>query len=62
MRMTHSQLIDALGGTASVAGAMQLSMPTVSNWRKRGVSWPHRMRIANMARKMRVGLPDGFLA
>lgn len=36
-RHRHSELIDALGGTMTVARLCKVTPPTVSGWRKRGI-------------------------
>ncbi|WP_293708633.1 hypothetical protein [Stenotrophomonas sp. UBA7606] len=38
-----SVLIDALGGTGEVARTCQVSEPSVSQWRKRGIPRPWQM-------------------
>lgn len=41
MNANASLVIDALGGTAKVAGIFEISKPSVSNWRKNGIPKPH---------------------
>ena len=60
-RKSRDDFIGALGGSAKVAEATGQNQSTVSMWRVRGVSWRFRPMIADMARKARVQLPDGFL-
>lgn len=57
----HNELIKALGGSGVVARATGLNQSTVSMWRERGIAWRYRPFIADMARKAKVQLPDGFL-
>ena len=57
----HDELIKALGGSAEVAKATGQLQSTVSMWRTRGVSWRFRPTIAELARKAKVQLPEGFL-
>lgn len=35
--MTHSEIIDALGGTSRVAELCEVRPPSVSDWRKHGI-------------------------
>lgn len=60
-RKTRNDLIGALGGSGAVAKATGLNQSTVSMWRERGIAWRYRPMIADMARKAKVQLPDGFL-
>lgn len=57
----HNELIKALGGSGKVSKAIGLNQSTVSMWRERGIAWRYRPLIADMARKAKVKLPDGFL-
>jgi hypothetical protein len=56
----HNELIKALGGSGKVSKAIGLNQSTVSMWRERGIAWRYRPLIADMARKAKVKLPDGF--
>ena len=44
-----SQVIAALGGTAAVASLCEVSMPSVSNWKKLGIPYA-RMMFLRLAR------------
>lgn len=61
--MSHNPLIDALGGTAAVAkitgGAV--TGQAVSLWRRRGIPWRWRARIAEAALYRGVAIPPDFL-
>ena len=59
--MTHTELIVALGDTSQLASALGLKDNQVSNWKQRGIAWPYRAVIADMAKRKKVALPDGFL-
>lgn len=59
--MTHADLVDQLGGSASLADHFTLDQSTVSCWRTRGVSRAYRPAVADLARKRKVALPEGFL-
>lgn len=41
MAQSWGEIIDALGGTGIVAGALGQSDSTVSSWRSRGIPSPH---------------------
>lgn len=59
---THADLIVALGDTSTVATTLGLRDNRVSNWKQRGIAWRYRPRVAALARRKRVALPEGFLA
>jgi hypothetical protein len=59
--MTHSEIIDALGGTTQVAKGLGIEPRVVSNWRKRGISKAGLYMIEKFARRKRYTLPDGFI-
>jgi hypothetical protein len=59
--MTSSEIIVALGDTAAVAGALNLKLARVSNWKNRGIPWRFRPRVSDLARRNRVTLPPEFL-
>lgn len=42
-------IIDALGGTRAVAGALAQVDSTVSGWRKRGIPSPHWAAVVRLA-------------
>ncbi len=58
--MTHSLLIDQVGGTTVVARAFGVKLPIVSMWRKRGIPWPRRSAFARLAESKNVKIPEGF--
>lgn len=61
--MTHAALIDALGGPKAVADALQFKTPNrVHNWREREIAWRYRPKIAALAKRQKVDLPEGFLS
>ena len=43
--LTDSQIIDNLGGTAEVARMCQVTMPSVSNWKTKGIPNARRMYL-----------------
>lgn len=47
--MTWETIIDALGGTGTVAAALAQSESTVSGWRSRGIPAPHWVAIVSLA-------------
>ena len=65
--MTHSMLIDHLGGTTKVARAgaartgKTLRPQSVTQWRKRGIADDWRPTIAQMAAEQGIAVPEGFL-
>ncbi len=59
--MAHKFLIEKLGGTVALALALSVSPQNVTNWKRRGIPWKYRNRIAMMAMTQRVKLPDDFL-
>lgn len=59
--MTDSEIIDRLGGTASVARALNLDMRVVSNWRKRNISGVGRYKITELAKTLAIRLPKNFM-
>ena len=60
--MTHAELIESLGGQAALSVALKIeNSAVVGNWNKRGIPWKYRLRIADLARKADVELPQGFL-
>ena len=52
--ITADFVIDALGGTKSVAGALSQALPTVSCWRTRGIPSAHWVALARLASEQRV--------
>lgn len=50
------QVIDALGGTAAVARIFDLSMPSVSDWKKDGVPSARMMFLRVTKRKELAGI------
>lgn len=60
--MTDAEIIEALGDTGAVAAELQLSSTRVSNWKTRGIAWPYRAAIAQLAQRRKIKLPNDFLA
>lgn len=60
MNHLHSQLIDSLGGPSAVGEKVNAAPNRVCNWRHRGIPWPMRFEIAEMAKEMGVDIPQGF--
>lgn len=56
-----SDFIEELGGSAKVAEELGLPVNVVSNWKKRGIAWPWRARVADLAKRSKVSVPKGFL-
>jgi hypothetical protein len=48
--LTWDSIIDELGGTGEVAGALAQSLSTVSGWRSRGIPSPHWGGVVRLAR------------
>lgn len=59
--MTDPEVIEALGGHATVATALKVSRETALHWTKRVIPWKHRLAIQGLARRKRVKLPVDFL-
>ena len=59
--MEHITLIEKLGGSRAIADTLGLKINRVSNWSSRGIPWPYRWKIAEMAKKKRIAVPDNFL-
>jgi len=59
--MTDRDLIVALGDTAALAEALSVSPTSVSNWKGRGIPWPMRPVVKDLARRKRIKLPADFL-
>jgi len=57
---TH--FLDRLGTNDDLATACGVSKNAVSNWRSpdRQIPWQHRFVLAEIAKKKKVALPDGF--
>jgi hypothetical protein len=53
-------LIKALGGTTAVARALGEKPGVVNNWNERGIPWKWRPAVAELARKNKIELPEGF--
>ena len=56
MNKHATQVIDALGGTASVARLCEISMPSVSDWKKYGIPQARMMYIKAMYRRFLKGI------
>lgn len=50
MNTIATQVVDALGGTAAVARLCEISMPSVSDWKKEGIPRA-RMMFLRVARE-----------
>jgi hypothetical protein len=50
MNKHAAQAIDALGGTAEVARLFEISMPSVSDWKKEGIP-PARVMFLRVAKR-----------
>lgn len=48
--MNDNEIIDTLGGTSALAEKLKVSLPTVSNWKKRGIPARWRPTILNILR------------
>ena len=59
--MSHAELIDRLGGTASVANRLGIADNRVANWRERGIAWRWRHQINLIAQQEGVEVPVDFL-
>ena len=59
--MTHSEIIDKLGGTATVARLLEVKPNNVSNWKLQGIPWRYRNPIGEMLLREKIAVPDGFL-
>jgi hypothetical protein len=59
--MTHSEIIDALGGPSAVGAAVKSKPNSVSMWRERGIPWKRRLAVARLAKEKSVPLPADFL-
>lgn len=58
----HADLIDKLGGAAQLAADLGISsQPRVSNWKRRGIPWRFRVRVAALAKQRDVPVPNDFL-
>lgn len=59
--MNDADIIVALGDTAGLAEALGVRTNSISNWKTRGIPWPVRAVVRDLARRKRVKLPDDFL-
>jgi hypothetical protein len=62
--MATNLVIEALGGTKSVADALNLPINTVANWSLPGrdIPWKRRHIIARLAAERGVSLPEDYWA
>ena len=58
--MEQPNLIDQLGGTRSVADALQQKQSTVSMWKARAVPWRWRAAVQQLAEEKGVAVPADF--
>lgn len=59
--MTDREVIIALGDTAALSESLGASATAISNWKGRGIPWPMRPLVKDLARRKRVKLPADFL-
>lgn len=59
--MTDEEVIVALGDSPKLAQLLGKPVSTVSNWKLRGISWPMRPHVRELARRRRLKLPEDFL-
>lgn len=57
---TGGALVEELG-SGVVAVALGLTIPCVSNWRRRGVPRAYRFLVAQLAEQKGLAVPKGFL-
>ncbi len=58
----HSELIEKLGGSRVLADEFELDQSTIPCWKRRGISWRYRPKVAALAKRKRVALPEDFLS
>lgn len=58
---TDADLIQKLGGCASVGRDLNRTTKSVYHWTTRGISWPWRARVAALAQSRGVAVPGDFL-
>lgn len=56
MNIPASQVVDALGGTAAVARLCEISMPSVSDWKKDGIPRARMMFLRVVREKELAGI------
>jgi hypothetical protein len=59
--MSHDRFIERLGDSLVVAKSLGIPVNRVSNWKRRGVPWHWRHKVAQMAKEQDIALPAGFL-
>jgi hypothetical protein len=60
--IADAKLIDHLGGSVKLAKRLRLKhAEAVMNWRRRGIPWRWRPRLARMAERVGFQLPKNFL-
>ena len=57
----HSKIIEDLGGNRIVAEYLGVPTVYVRKWKRRGIPWKHRWKLAVFATGSRVQLPEDFL-
>jgi hypothetical protein len=59
--MTDADTIRQLGNTCALAADLGVSRSRVSNWKKRGIPWRERIKVARLAKERGLALPADFL-
>lgn len=59
--MTDREIIEKLGGTASVAEGVRRPLAQVSLWKRRGIPFRHRAAVALLACEKQIPLRADFL-
>jgi|TARA_Y100000296_G_scaffold63416_1_gene73840 hypothetical protein len=59
--MDHFIFIESIGDTGAVAKTLGFKLSRVSNWKRNGIPWKYRLRIADIANERGVELPKNFL-
>ena len=59
--MTDAQIINQLGGCASLGREFNRNTKSVHNWKSRGIPWRWRAPVAALAKKQGLKLPGDFL-
>ena len=59
--MTDAEIINALGGCASLGREFGRNTKSVHNWKSRGIPWRWRAPVVALAKRKGVKLPGDFL-